>query len=180
MDYKKYSLENLDNWLHDAISSAEASPHEIYSTIRKVVQEEYDYHKEQSQRCFGLLELLSGHRPVSFDQYTEEELDAMCDAAAEQEEKDKCREYNLREAEYYNKRAQLDAEYEAIKAVGGYDYTPLPIKDKVVKWQLPVQQCEEDYYIEFPDDLLEAANLKEGDQVEWVDNGDGSYILRKI
>ena len=34
----------------------------------------------------------------------------MCDAAAEQEEKDKCREYNLREAEYYNQRAKLDAD----------------------------------------------------------------------
>ena len=38
-------------------------------------------------------------------QYTEEKLNAMCDAA---EEKEKCREYNLREAEYYNKRAKLD------------------------------------------------------------------------
>jgi bifunctional DNA-binding transcriptional regulator/antitoxin component of YhaV-PrlF toxin-antitoxin module len=27
--------------------------------------------------------------------------------------------------------------------------------------------------------LLEAANLKEGDEVEWVDNKDGSYIIRK-
>ena len=63
-DYKKYSLENLENWLHDALSCGEASPHEIYSVIRKVVQDEYNYHKEQSQRCLGLLELLSGHRPV--------------------------------------------------------------------------------------------------------------------
>ena len=64
MDYKKYSLENLENWLHDSLSCGEASPHEIYSVIRKVVQDEYNYHKEQSQKCFGLLELLSGHRPV--------------------------------------------------------------------------------------------------------------------
>ena len=63
-DYKKYSLENLENWLHDVLSCEEASPHEIYSVIRKVVQDEYNYHKEQSQKCFGLLELLSGHRPV--------------------------------------------------------------------------------------------------------------------
>jgi len=65
-----------------------------------------------------------------FPQYTEEELNAMCDAAAEQEERDKCREYNLREAEYYNKRALLDAEYEAIKAAGGYEWTPEPPKEK--------------------------------------------------
>lgn len=53
-------------------------------------------------------------------------------------------------------------------------------KDKVVKWRLPVQQNEEDYYVEFPDDLLEAANLKEGDQVEWVKQPGGAYLLRKV
>jgi len=41
-------------------------------------------------------------------QYTDEELDAMCDAAASQQEKEQCYEYNLREAEYYNQRAYLD------------------------------------------------------------------------
>ena len=48
-------------------------------------------------------------------------MNAMCDAAAD---KEKCREYNMREAEYYNKRAKLDAEYELIKAAGGYEWTP--------------------------------------------------------
>jgi hypothetical protein len=66
-DYKKYSLEKLEEWMHDALSSGEASPHEIYSSIRKVVQEEYDYHDEQAKKCFGLLELLNGHRPVNLD-----------------------------------------------------------------------------------------------------------------
>ena len=36
----------------------------------------------------------------------------MCERAATENDKDKCREYNLREAEYYTKRAELDAEYE--------------------------------------------------------------------
>ena len=56
-------------------------------------------------------------------------------------------------------------------------------QDKVVKWQLPIERKIEDgvddYYIQFPDDLLEAANLKPGDEVEWVDRGDGSFLLRK-
>ena len=59
-----------------------------------------------------------------------------------------------------------------------------PKQDKVVKWRLPVQQKIgegiDDYYVQFPDDLLEAANLKENDLVEWVDQGDGSYLLRKV
>lgn len=45
-------------------------------------------------------------------QYTEEEIDAMCDAMASEVEKERCREYNLREAEYYSKRALLDANQE--------------------------------------------------------------------
>ena len=58
--------------------------------------------------------------------------------------------------------------------------------DKVVKWQLPVEEendCitgEKEYFITFPDDLLEATNLKPGDDVEWVDRNDGSFLLRKI
>jgi hypothetical protein len=55
-------------------------------------------------------------------------------------------------------------------------------EDKVIKWQLPVETDgpSGEYFVTFPDDLLEAVNLKEGDQVEWVDRGDGSYLLRKI
>ena len=58
-------------------------------------------------------------------------------------------------------------------------------EDKVVKWQLPVEEVEngdtgeQEYFVTFPDDLLEAANLKPGDDVEWVDNNDGSFLLRK-
>jgi hypothetical protein len=60
-----------------------------------------------------------------------------------------------------------------------------PKQDKVVKWQLPVEEVENgdtgetEYFITFPDDLLEAANLKQGDDVEWVDRNDGSFLLRK-
>ena len=59
-------------------------------------------------------------------------------------------------------------------------YEPTQVQDKVIKWQLPVEQIHEEYYITFPDDLLEAANLKAGDDVEWVDRDDGSFLLRKV
>lgn len=58
--------------------------------------------------------------------------------------------------------------------------------DKVVKWQLPIEEeddymtGEKEYFITFPEDLLEAANLKEGDEVEWVDRNDGSFLLQKV
>ncbi len=43
-----------------------------------------------------------GHSDMEALKYTDAEMNAMCDKAASDEEKRKCQEYNLREAEYYN------------------------------------------------------------------------------
>ena len=171
--YKKYSLEQLDNWVHDALNCEDLTPQDIYDTIVKCVDESVECHKKYLTKSIELLSLLKGHREVDFGvgndepweydaagakfpkaegkdwhdfwegyddfesplptQYTEEEMDAMCERAATENDKDKCREYNLREAEYYTKRAELDASdrlnmqydlYEEIKKAGGYDWTP--------------------------------------------------------
>jgi hypothetical protein len=224
-EYKKYSLENLEKWMSDALLSSEATPQEIYDIIRKVVEEEYHYFKHHTGRCYELLALLNGngkghlscdkddqseeckkswtsfweeyhypeevkddgmrpwgHSDLEYmianptltedrisnfpgEQYTEEELNAMCNKAVSDQEKEKCREYNLREAEYYDKRSQVDADYEKVKS-----------------WVLPteVDGLTGDVTVNLPDDLLKAANLKEGDQIQWVDNGDGSYKMVKV
>lgn len=231
-DYKKYSLENLEKWMSDALLSSEATPQEIYDVIRKVVEEEYYYFKHQTGRCYDLLALLNGHsnlqeqvkahgelwdkedieailaergdyepsmppwghsdleylanktltedRISNFpgEQYSEEELNAMCEKAASDQEKDKCLEYNLREAEYYNKRAELDAQQNDIFN-NVFDSRR---DDKVVKWQLPVEVdgTSEEYYIQFPDDLMEASGIRENDMVEWIDLKNGSFELRKV
>jgi len=217
--YKEYSLQQLDNWVNDALNCDDLSPQDIYDTIVKCVDESVEYHKKYLDKSIKLLSLLKGHREIDLEdvmkereyyegwdytatgekfplvcdkddkspecqkswndfweenyypkehqQYTEEELEAMCERAATEEYKQKCREYNLREAEYYNKRAELDLK-----------------KDTVKKWRLPVQQGivdgVDEYYIEFPDDLLDAAGLKAGDSVEWIDLKNGSYQLRKV
>lgn len=164
-DYKKYSLEQLENWIYDSLSAAEASPQEIYDVIKKTVEEQYYCYKNHTSRAYELLALLNGngkghieayddvmrekeyyepsmpawgHSDMEALRYTEEELNAMCDAAQKQQ-------------------------------------------DKVKKWVLPVEMHPSgEYYVLFPDDLLDAANLVEGDQIEWVDNGDGSYLLKKV
>lgn len=123
--YKKYSLEHLEEWVHDAINCEDLTPQDIYNTITNAVDENIEYHKRLLTKNIEVLSLLKGNRSVDFgtgdkdwanfwheypsnNQYTEEEMDAMCDVA---EDREKCREYNLREAEYYDKRAKLDAEY---------------------------------------------------------------------
>ncbi len=63
-----------------------------------------------------------------------------------------------------------------------YDYEMPPQKeDNVIKWSLPVEEAEDgEYYITFPEDLLEAAKLNPGDNVEWVDLTENTYLLRKV
>jgi bifunctional DNA-binding transcriptional regulator/antitoxin component of YhaV-PrlF toxin-antitoxin module len=156
-DYKKYSLGQLENFLHDAMSAAEATPQEIYDVIKGVVEENYYTYKHQASQAYELLALLNGngvgHLTCDKDDtseeckkswndfwvedlhrtdYTEEELNAMCDAAE--------------------------------------------AKDKVNKWIIPV---DDDYNITFPEDLLEQTGWKEGDVLEWIDQGDGSFKMVK-
>ena len=47
-------------------------------------------------------------------------------------------------------------------------------------WTLDVKQHEDgDYFIEFPDEVLEGAGWRAGDTIEWIDNKDGSWTLKK-
>ena len=38
----------------------------------------------------------------------------------------------------------------------------------------------DDYYVEFPEEVLEEAGWKPGDTLKWTDKGDGSWSLTKI
>jgi hypothetical protein len=59
-------------------------------------------------------------------------------------------------------------------------------QDKPKKWVLPVEEVEngdtgeQEYFVTFPDDLLEQTGWVESDQLEWVDQGDGSFLLKKV
>ena len=55
-----------------------------------------------------------------------------------------------------------------------------PNENKTKTWVLPVEADPSgEYFLAFPDDLLEAAGLKEGDEIDWFDNGDSSYTFKK-
>ena len=193
-DYKNYALGQVENFLYDAMST-DVTPQEIYDGIKGVVQDNYYVYKNSTSKAYELLALLNGNgtghigvplehsdhyydydrnRPLvtcdkddpspeckkswndfwEDNQYSDKEIDAMCTAAEV--------EQDMKNVEEFLK------------------------KDKVVKWILPVEETkveetdETEYFITFPDDLLEAANLEEGNQIEWIDQGDGSYILKKV
>lgn len=49
-----------------------------------------------------------------------------------------------------------------------------------MKYTVPVKTTEDgEQYIEFPPEAIAAAGWKEGDTIDWKDNGDGSYSLTK-
>jgi hypothetical protein len=83
--------------------------------------------------------------------------------------------------EYPNPIHYTESEMEAM-----CNYAEKQEKDKVIRWQLPVQEIEDgdtgekEYFIQFPDDLLERTGWKENDNLNWVDNGDGTFTLTKI
>jgi len=171
-DHKTYSLKQVENFLYDAMSS-DATSQEIYDVIKGVVEDNYYIYKKQASDAYELLALLNGngkghikeyddcmrpwgHSDMEALKYTDEELNAMCSVAEEEE---------LISKGYF-------------KEDGSWKKP----KDKVKKWILPVEEDDPSgtYYITFPDDLLEAANLKEGDEVEWIDQGDGSFKMIKV
>jgi hypothetical protein len=85
------------------------------------------------------------------------------------------------EENYYYHKHHASRAYELMEKLNGSDNL-FPRDNKVTKWIIPVEldgltgEC----YIQLPDDLLAAADLKEGDQVEWIDRGDGSFEMRKV
>jgi hypothetical protein len=186
-DYKKYSLENLENWLHDTMSAAEATPQEIYDVIKGVVEENYYTYKHQTSQAYELLALLNGNGQSYEDVIKEKEYyepsmppwghsdleyHLSCD---KDDSSPECKSAwnDFWEENYYSEESSLHVTE---------DGDIYPVKDKVVKWQLPVESDgpSGEYFVTFPDDLLEATNLKEGDAVEWIDRGDGSFELRKV
>lgn len=197
-DYKKHSLERLEEWMNDALLSSEASPQEIYDVIKKATEENYHYFKHHTGRCYELLALLNGNGKghiQAYDEYAREwEIDKTDVSWAKEKltcDKDdpspECKQSwnNFWEEHYYPEEVEDDG----MRPWGHSDMEYLIAnskQDKVKKWVLPVQMddaagdAEPIYYVNFPDDLLEAANLKESDVVEWIDNKNGTWTLKKV
>ena len=223
--YREYSLSKLEEWVSDAIMCSEASPQEVYNTIKKVVQENFDAYQKTTERCRELLSLMNGHQPVGFDlsDYGTSYFDNMsgigstddyirfnvdpagnvidfCGVGITEGYEPSMPPWGHSDLEYgltndfltqdrnsnFPKENTVcnstDTSSECKSAWNSFWEDDTIKEDKVVKWQLPVEidAASEEYYVQFPDDLLEAASLKEGDTVEWVDNDDGSYTLRKV
>lgn len=196
MDYKKFSLESLSNWISDCITSSDATPQEIYSAVIDGIREEYKIYKKFSDKSYELLSLFektdstllssSNTDTISFDgweshyypeeysnslQYTEEELNAMCDHAEKQQQELSVDGKTLSYSEAIAAGWKMTDD--------GFWYKDQEQYSK--KWTLPVEVdgASGEYYLQLPDDLLDKLNWKEGDTLEYISNSDGSFIVKK-
>ena len=56
-------------------------------------------------------------------------------------------------------------------------------ESKLKSWTLNIEEANDgsgDAILNFPPDLLEQAGWKEGDTLNWVDQKDGSWLLKKV
>jgi hypothetical protein len=181
MTYKEHSLGRLKEWLHDCLSAAEASPQEIFDAIKEVTQEQYYYYKNGASKTSELLSLLNGVVKFNVTQETDPKGNFVsCDLG---DTSDYCKSSwnDFWEEHYYPEEAKDNG----MRPWGHSDMEYLVAnskKDKVTKWQRPIEVdgLSGECYVQFPDDLMEAANIKENDLVEWIDQGDGSYLLKKV
>ena len=66
LEYKNYSLSNLNDWISDALNT-EATPEEIYATIVNCVERDVEYHDACVKQAKQLLSLLKGQEIPNFD-----------------------------------------------------------------------------------------------------------------
>lgn len=199
MDYKKYSLENLENWLHDAMSCSEATPKEIYDVIVGVVKDNYYIYKHQTSNAYELLALLNGNgrgHNEDYDRYLNKKLSCDKDDPSPECKRawndfwgvdNQCLPEEPKVEDIMPPWGHSDIEAlryteEELNAMCEKAASDEQKKDKVIKWQLPIQVdgLTGDCFVEFPDDLLDRAGLREGDTVEWIDRKDGSFELKKV
>jgi hypothetical protein len=198
-DYKKYSLGQVENFLYDAMSSG-ATPQEIYDVIKGVVEDNYYTYKKCTSEAYELLALLNGNGQghINLDQEHSEhyydynrnkpvaklviptdkddKIAFTCDGNDRTPQCEKSWS-DFWEENYYPEEHQqyTDEELNAM-----CDAATSAKKDKVKKWVLPVEYIDDENFVSLPEDLLEAANLKEGDIVDWIDQGDGSFKMIKV
>ena len=177
-DYKKYALGQVENFLYDAMST-DATAQEIYDVIKGVVEDNYVVYTKSADQAKELLDLLNGNRKHSKEYYDYDRnrpVVKTCDKDSTSEEcknswNDFWEDPNYDDTELMSNLQYTDEELDAM-----CDSVTSVKQGKVTKWIIPV---DDDYNITFPEDLLEQTGWKEGDTLQWIDQGDGSFKMIK-
>ena len=91
-EFKRQRASRLQDSVDEYMQDGEVDA--FFEDLRTAIQDLIDYHGKQKENAQTLMKVVSGHRPLQLQQ---------------EDDKYFQRKYNLAEADYYDKRAQLDA-----------------------------------------------------------------------
>ena len=91
-EFKKQRASRLQDSVDEYMQDGEVDA--FFEDLRTAIQDLIDYHGKQKESAQTLMKVVSGHRPLQLQQ---------------EDDKYFQRKYNLAEADYYTKRAELDA-----------------------------------------------------------------------
>ena len=180
-DYKKYALGQVENFLYDAMST-EATAQEIYDVIKSVVEDNYVVYSKSADQAKELLDLLNGKGSVtekhSKNYYDYNRNKSVLSYNKDSKSEDCKKSWNdfWEDPNYDDTELMPDLQYTDEELDAMCDKAEAEAKDKVKSWVIPV---DDDYNITFPEDLLEQTGWKEGDILQWIDQGDGSFKMIK-
>jgi len=93
-EFKRQRASRLQDSVDEYMQDGEVDA--FFEDLRTAIQDLIDYHGKQKENAQTLMKVVSGHRPLQLQQ---------------EDDKYFQRKYNLAEADYYDKRAQLDMEH---------------------------------------------------------------------
>ena len=114
-DRKIYSLQQLEEWIEDALES-EATPQEIHDTIIHTIEKSVNYHRACLNHSSRLLSLLEDN--INIEGYDDFEL-----PLPKQDNVVKMSDYTPTEKDFWEGRVPDDKFDEYLKKYG-YEYTP--------------------------------------------------------
>lgn len=170
-DHKDYSLKQVENFLYDAMS-ADATAQEIYDVIRGVVEDNYNVYKNATQKAYELLALLNGNGEGHISSYPVSKVEEKLKTPIQQNP-----QYTEEEVDAMTKKAQ---EEEYLISKGYFKEDGFWKKPKTWTVEIQMDGLSGDAIIPIPDEVLDLVEWNLYDELEWIDNKDGSYTLRKV
>jgi hypothetical protein len=175
LDYTPQHFLNLKYTLNAAIDAIQHRDYDMVEKLHNVAMDLADHYCDVFEKKFqvawsatlDVADIADNSTSIQdkkyMTQYTDEELEAMCNAA--ESTKRHSLEAQLSDA--------IDDDDEYLQALSELN------KNKT--WVVPIEQTPDDeYLITFPDELVVKVGWVEGDTLEWIDNKNGSFTLKKL
>ena len=170
-DHKDYSLKQVENFLYDAMST-ESSSQEIYDVIKGVVEDNYNVYKNATQKAYELLALLNGNGEGHISSYPVSKVEEKLKTPIQQNP-----QYTEEEMDAMTKKAQ---EEEYLISKGYFKDNGFWTKPKTWTVEIQMDGLTGDAIIPIPDEVIDLVEWNLYDELEWIDNKDGSWIIRKV